>query len=315
LYEGKPVGNIDDKGDGKFLHEITDAKLAHIIDNLPKDPLLTGMENPPRLSLAGAQSKFAVCKIDGKYYRSDDNYPTTHIIKITNKRFPYLLENELFCMKLALSLRFGVPNVALKSVEGRQFLEIERYDRQINDGKIERIHQEDFCQALGLTSDKKYQKGGGAKLKECYSIIDTFSDTKLADVSRFIEWIAFNYLIGNTDSHAKNISLLHTDSGIQLAPFYDLLSTEVYPEKIVDHEMAMLINGKGTYNSLRQKDFIALFTNLGLNATNILKSIKSKFANIIELAAYTKEQLPIADTKMYDDIITIIKKRYAVLFG
>jgi hypothetical protein len=89
----------------------------------------------------------------------------------------------------------------------------------------------------------------------------------------------------------------------------------VYPEKIVDHGMAMLINGKGKYNSLRPKDFITLFENLGLNATNILKSIKAKFVNIIELAEYTKEQLNIADTKIHDDIITIIKKRYAVLFG
>jgi len=347
LYETAP-----DNGANETLREISSADVAKIIDNLPVDPLLTSLENPPRLSLAGAQSKFAVHKSGYQYYRSDDQHPTTHIIKITNKRFPNLLKNELFCMKLAEIMQLNVPKVELKETEGRPYLEIERYDRRrklvngevsglsnfisAQGSRIERIHQEDFCQALGVVSDKKYQTGGGPSLRHCYRVIDEFSEAKLTDIKRFVEWIVFNYLIGNTDAHAKNLSLLHNDGTIMLAPFYDLLSTEVYPEKLVDHQMAMLINGKGKYDSVRPKDFIALFEQLGLNATNMMKSLRDKFINIVSAAEDLREQLlveeippvvsggkttmmanveDISDTSVYNSIIAIIKKRLTVLFG
>jgi len=205
--------------------------------------------------------------------------------------------------------------------EGRPYLEITRYDRYVNNNKfresgtVQRIHQEDFCQALGIVSNKKYQAGGGAKLKDCYRIINEFSENRLSDIIRFTEWIIFNYLIGNTDAHAKNLSLLHTSSGIKLAPFYDLLSTEVYPEKTIDHEMAMLINGKGKYSSLNPKDFIALFENLEQNATNMMKTIKDRFADFVSAAEKIRKNIPNSDMPIYKKIIAIIKKRFSVLFG
>jgi len=310
LYETTPDNN------GTHISEISSGKIVQIIDKLPQDPLLTSIENPPRLSLAGAQSKFAVYKLDGKYYLSSDVNPTTHIIKITNNRFPDLLENELFCMKLAKVILSNVPEIELLEAEGHPYLEITRYDRYIKNNEfrvsvtVQRIHQEDFCQALGIVSDKKYQKGGGAKLKNCYRIINEFSENRLSDIILFTEWIIFNYLIGNTDSHAKNLSLLHSDSGVKLAPFYDLLSTEVYPEKVIDHEMAMLINGKGKYSSLKPKDFIALFEDLDQNATNMMKTIKDKFAYIVPMAEKLRENLPDPDMQIYKEIIAIIKSAF-----
>ncbi|WP_461255248.1 HipA domain-containing protein [Treponema sp. R80B11-R83G3] len=300
---------------GEKTSEISSRKIAQIIDKLPQDPLLTSIENPPRLSLAGAQSKFAVYKLDKKYYRSSDVAPTTHIIKITNKRFPDLLQNELFCMKLAKVILSNVSEIELLEAEGRPYLEITRYDRYINNRTVQRIHQEDFCQALGIVSGKKYQTGGGAKIKDCYRIINEFSENRLSDIIRFMEWIIFNYLIGNTDAHAKNLSLLHTGSGVKLAPFYDLLSTEVYPESVIDHEMAMLINGKGKYSSLKQKDFIALFENLEQNATNMMKTIKDIFADIVPAAEKLRKNMPTPDMPIYKKITSIIKKRFPILFG
>ena len=311
FYESTP-NNSD-----KELYEISASQITQIIDKQPTDPLLTGMDNPPRLSLAGAQSKFAVCKYNGKYYRSNDENPTTHIIKINNKRFPNLLTNELFCMRLAKIMQLSVPEVELKEINNRQYIEITRYDRAITGGVVSRIHQEDFCQALGIVSSRKYQTGGGANLRDCYRIINEFSENRLEDAMRFIEWIIFNYLIGNTDAHAKNLSLLHADSGIKLAHFYDMLSTEVYPEKIIDHGMAMLINGKGKYNSLKPADFKELFKILGLNSVNMMKSVKDKFSKIVSDAENLREILQnenISKSPVYDDIIGIIKKRLIILF-
>jgi serine/threonine-protein kinase HipA len=309
LYETTPDNN------STHISEISSGKIAEIIDKLPQDPLLTSIENPPRLSLAGAQSKFAVYKLNGIYYRSSDVNPTTHIFKITNNRFPDLLENELFCMKLARVILSNVPEIELLEAEGNPYLEITRYDRYIKNKVVQRIHQEDFCQALGIVSDNKYQKGGGAKLKDCYRIINEFSENRLSDIIFFTEWIIFNYLIGNTDAHAKNLSLLHSDSGVRLAPFYDLLSTEVYPERVIDHEMAMLINGKGRYSSLKPKDFIALFEDLDQNATNMMKTIKVKFANIVPAAENLRTNMLDPDMPIYNKIIAIIEKRFSVLFG
>jgi len=311
LYESSPAVNIDSP-----LLEINEADLAHNIDELPDNPLLLGIENAPRLSLAGTQSKFAVCKINGKYYRSDENNPTTHIIKITNKFFPNLLENELYCMKLAQKI-LGTINVELREAKGRKFLEIERYDRQSKDGKILRIHQEDFCQILGVPSRRKYQHDRGPKIRDCYNAIIEYSSQAASDAYKFIEQIMFNYLIGNTDAHAKNFSIIHKDNRIILSPAYDLLSTEIYPEKYISREIAMLINGKGKYDAVGKKDFIALYEQLELNATNTMRLIKAKFSGIVKTAENVRDELNtnmLLKSDVYDKIIDIIKSRMKKLF-
>jgi len=299
------------------LYEISSDKLIYIIDKLPQDPLLTSLENPPRLSLAGAQSKFAVFIYNDQYFRSDDEHPTTHIIKIANNRFSDLLANELFCMRLAQIMHLDVPDVELSETQKRPYLKIKRYDRYMENGNVFRIHQEDFCQALGIVSSYKYQTGGGASLRDCIKIIENFCGNPLLDITRFIEWIIFNYLIGNTDAHAKNISLLHSKTGIILAPFYDLLSTEVYSEKIVDHNMAMLINGKGKYDSLKPEDFILFFGQLGLNATNMMKTVKTRFYGISAIAESIRDTEPAfqANKTVCDNIIAFINRRITKLFS
>ena len=230
------------------LKKITKKVMARLIDELPENPLLTGIKNPPRLSLAGAQSKFAVYADGTNYYSSNDYYPSTQIIKIGSNRYKNLLYNELFCMKLAYSIGLPVPaNVCLKETEGKAYLDISRYDRRKTSNGVERIHQEDFCQALGYPSFKKYQADGGPRMRDCYFAVIQYSKNKTADAFFLLQWMGFNYLIGNADAHAKNISFLHKGSHVVLAPFYDLLSTEVYSEKITSRKIAMLINGKDRY--------------------------------------------------------------------
>jgi len=110
--------------------------------------------------------------------------------------------------------------------------------------------------------------------------------------------------------------LLHDKTGVILAPFYDLLSTEVYSEKIVDHNMAMLINGKGKYDSLKPEDFVSLFNHLGLNAANMIKGLKNKFSNISIIAEnlYNTDNTFLLNKSVCEKIIAIIKKRIAILF-
>lgn len=302
------------------LKEIGKEQLVGIIDELPDNPLLTGLQNAPRLSLAGAQAKFAVYKDEeGKYYRSDDEHPTTHIIKITNKRFDGLLENELFCMSLAKKIFKDAIEVEIHSVDGRKYLEIQRFDRKSLNGKIERIHQEDFCQVLGYLSRQKYQSDGGPKISQIYNAITQHSHRKAADGYKFIQLLIFNYLIGNTDAHAKNFSFLHIDRNnkVALSPTYDLVAVDVYPKKIVSHDIAMTINGKGTYASVYRKDWEALFSQLHLNPTGMMKEMAKTFSGIVEKGYNLANKLnenPLTASDVYDKISANIKDRYQTLF-
>lgn len=302
------------------LIEINHKALAKIIDELPTNPLLTGIDNAPRLSLAGAQSKFAVYKgFDDKYYRSDDEHPTTHIIKITNKYFDGLLENELFCMSLAKKIFTDTPDVRLNSVEGRKYLEIKRYDRQLINDKIERLHQEDFCQVLGYLSRQKYQSDGGPKISQIYNAIMEYSARKASDGYKFIQLLIFNYLIGNTDAHAKNFSFLHVNkkNKVILAPVYDLVSVDIYPEKVVSHNIAMTINGKVNYDKLRKKDWLELFAQLHLNSTSMMKELRKTFAGIVDSAQQLADELnknQVTTSTVYAKILQNIMARYHILF-
>ena len=301
------------------LVEITDDKLVKIIQELPQNPLLTGIEGAPRLSLAGAQSKFAVVKgADGKYYRSTNTHPTTHIIKIVNMRFPELLNNELFCMKLAAKTLSGtgaVP-VALRATSGHKYLEIERYDRRVvADAQVERIHQEDFCQVLGYLERSKYQKDRGPSIRDVYNAILEYSSAPATDAYRFVELVMFNYLIGNTDAHAKNFSILHEDYGknITLAPAYDLISVEAYPETTVDHETAMVINGKAKYDAITKKDWLALYEQLGLNPARVLQTLRDRLSGVLGAAKTLRDELnadALTKSDIYDKIVDVIEKKY-----
>ena len=313
LYDGERPARSNEQ-----LREISKKEMAQIIDELPENPLLTGIKDTPRLSLAGAQSKFALCAgAEETFFSPNDEYPSTQLIKVENNIYKNILHNELFCMNLAHEVGLPVSAACLREAEGRLFLDISRYDRFIvsrQNGifKALRIHQEDFCQALGYPSIKKYQSDGGPGLRVCYQAIDKYSNNKIADLFSFLLWIVFNYIIGNADAHAKNISFLHKDGKITLAPFYDLLSTEVYPQKISSRKIAMLINGKYQYDKIKYEDFIELCKQLGINPLQTMKNVSKYFDHITDKARSLKDRLnadPLTASSVYDDIITLIVQR------
>ena len=301
------------------IKEIRKRGLSLMIDRLPENPLLTGLRGAPRLSLAGAQSKFAVIRdSEGRYFRSDDEHPTTHIIKIGNQRYPELLQNEFFCMRLAKAFFDDAVEVQLDAVNGRKFLEVQRFDRIKKNGRLERLHQEDFCQVLGLLSRMKYHADGGPGIRTIYRAIMEHSGRKAADVFKLVKMLVYNYLIGNTDAHAKNFSFLHTDreNGVVLSPAYDLLAVDIYPEKTAFHAIAMPINGKGKFAAIRRKDWLQLFAQLGLNPEGTLKTAAHTFDGICDEAQTLATQLqddPLTASPVYSKIIDNMCRRSEVL--
>jgi serine/threonine-protein kinase HipA len=110
-------------------------------------------------------------------------------------------------------------------------LVVQRYDRTPRpDGTVQRLHQEDFCQAMGFPPERKYQQEGGPLLRDCIAMLREWSTAPVLDIRDFLDGLVFNMLIGNADAHGKNYSWLYRAGGRRLAPFYDLVCTLAWPE-------------------------------------------------------------------------------------
>jgi serine/threonine-protein kinase HipA len=207
------------------------------------DPTFLGAEEKTRLSLAGVQDKLPLTIQNQEYKLPLDGAPSTHILKPQNHRYDSLVENELFCMTLAKAMNLDVPETFMLIHADENSYVIERYDRSIGkNNTIIRIHQEDFCQATGTSYRKKYEEKGGPGYKACFDVIKECKKP-LADRIKLVNLVVFNYLICNADCHAKNTSLLYNDSTHpDLAPFYDLVCTAVYPG--LSQKLAMSIGGE-----------------------------------------------------------------------
>jgi len=222
-------------------HPLGEDQLRALMSGHAVFAALTG-DDGLRLSLAGAQDKLPVM-IDGdRYFLPHGNAPSTHILKFSQLDFKHLPANETFMTLLAREL--GLRTVAMKFRKlGRESLcEIERYDRVRDErGRVRRLHQEDFCQALGRGPRRKYEKEGGPNLAECFSVIREASVDPLEDSRQLWLWAVFNVIAGNSDAHGKNLAML-LEGSRTLAPFYDLVCTRAYDR--LDRHLAMSIAGK-----------------------------------------------------------------------
>lgn len=154
--------------------------------------------------------------------------PSSHILKSAIHAVEDSVANEGFCLALADAMQLKPARSRIYSVRDRRFLLVERYDRAHDaSGNLLRLHQEDFCQALGVVPEMKYQNEGGPDLAQCFDLIRRVTRPSAPHVLRLLDYVVFNALIGNHDSHAKNFSLLYSDKVPVLAPLYDALSTAV----------------------------------------------------------------------------------------
>ena len=198
---------------------------------------------PVRLSLAGAQDKIAVVREGAAMRLPKIGEPSTHIVKPESTRLRGLCDLELLGMSLAAAMSLPVAKAELVSLAGTRALVVERYDRIRRDGRIVCLHQEDFCQALGLPPEFKYQSMGGPSLADCANLIRRELLGPVA-LQAYLDWVIFAVLIGNADAHAKNLSLLRTQDGrLGLAPFYDLVPTVARPQSLLDRKPALSIGG------------------------------------------------------------------------
>jgi len=257
-----PEGELPTEPRSKLLDE---EQFDALLRELPRHPLAADSEAGVRLSLAGAQLKLPIIMDeDGLALPLNSMAATTHIVKPELSRFPGLVDNEAFCMELARAVELPVATVSKRaSVSGLPYLLVERYDRDLTADPIRRLHQEDFCQALGRPSDHKYQSEGGPSVADIVGLLRLCSAVPSRDQTVLWRALVLNWLIGNCDAHAKNFSLLYDARDPTLAPLYDLVSTTIYPE--LTRRLAMNIGRARQIDEVTLNAWESLAADVGLS--------------------------------------------------
>jgi serine/threonine-protein kinase HipA len=283
---------------------VSDAQIAAMLRNLATAPL--GIEEDDfRISLPGAQEKTALLRKDGEWIRPLGMTPTTHILKTqlgvlpTGINLSDSVENEFLCMTFCREMDMDVAEVKIVDFEDVRALSVTRFDRRwTRDGRLIRLPQEDFCQALSVPPSQKYQMDGGPSIADSMRLL-AGSDRPNEDRLAFFKAQVLFWLLGATDGHAKNFSIaLRPGGGFGMTPLYDVLTAQ----KAVDDgqirhnrmRLAMSVGDQNHYriNELVRRHFLETAKVVGLGqdlADSAIDEILDRIGGAIER---TKTQLP-----------------------
>lgn len=256
---------------------LDESNIAQRLRSLRSDPSAWRLgADTGQFSLAGAQAKTALLFENGNWGVPSGRLPTTHILKPPIPAFDGHVENEHFCLVLAGALGLTVPKSEVIRFEDQEAIVVERYDRTRVQGSLRRVHQEDICQALALPPAKKYENVGGPSVRQIIELLRIVSTDRAQDIESFIDGLAFNWLIGGTDAHAKNYAMLLGAGGaVRLAPFYDIAS--ILPYKHIDPlkvKLAMKIGGSYRLRDIRLRQWEKLAAESHLDVEGIVVRIK-----------------------------------------
>ena len=288
---------------------LSDDEVVAILDELPRRPMLAGKDGL-RLSLAGAQDKLPVVFDGTRIGLPLNGTPSSHILKPPIHAVEDSVINEGFCMALAEAMQLKPAKSKVHQVLDRSFLLVERYDRLIDtQGHRQRLHQEDFCQALGVVPEMKYQNEGGPDLAQCFDLVRRATRHSAPQVLRLLDCVIFNALIGNHDAHAKNFSLLYSGKTPVLAPFYDTLSTAVYPT--LTQKMAMKIGSKYKFTEVQKQHWEQFAQAAGLSPVQVKKRILTLASLLPSEAVSLRHELTTQDLNhdILSEIVGIIERR------
>ncbi len=280
-----PEGQKPDK-EG-YYQPLSKRGLHELIEQLPRRPMLAG-ESDMRLSLAGVQNKLPVYFDGEQVSLPHGGLPSSHILKPVIREYQNSTINEAYCMKLAQAVGLSVPDVTLLRTQKQWLYLIRRYDRELDGHKITRLHQEDFCQALSILPEVKYEKEGGIGFAGCFKLIREQSIQPVIDLQQLLNWAVFNYLIGNADAHGKNVSLLLTAQGPKLAPFYDLMSTAIYPD--LTNKPAMKIGGEDRYQWIIARSWQKFAEETGVSFKLVKQALEKMSENLAQKAPKLAQQ-------------------------
>ena len=271
---------------------LAEAEVAERLRNLRQEPAAwRAAHDAGQFCLAGAQPKTALFFDGLRWGVPSGPTPTTHILKPPIVGLDGHAENEHLCLRLARSLGLPAARSEVRRFADETAIIVERYDRARRAESIRRLHQEDMCQALGLPPTKKYQNEGGPGCAELSEVIWTHSGEPGDDVRTFASAIMLNWIIGGTDAHAKNFSMLIGPQGRgRLAPLYDVASILPYDANLWKLKMATKIGGKYLIDHVYQRHW-----------AKFASEVRLPSADVIGMGRKMAETLPGAFARIVDD--------------
>lgn len=274
------------------------------------------------LSLTGASGKVGLyydAKRE-KWYLPIGEAPSTHIVKQSHVRLKKIVTNEQLCLLTAKNLGIDIPESFIVTTDDNEeniLFATKRYDRKfVSDNRTlsgmpvpHRLHQEDFSQALGIAASSKYEKNNKGYMKMLFDVIRSYSAEPMTDALRLWDICVFNYLIGNTDNHIKNISLLYSEDlkSIRLAPAYDIVSTMIY--KSSTENMALSVGGIYNINEITREAFEKATVQVGIGTKMAIKRFDSMVTGFLDAMNQAKAELKQQGFEQVEQISEQIMKK------
>jgi serine/threonine-protein kinase HipA len=232
-----------------------------------------------RWSLAGAQAKLALRRgDDGSWYEASGSEPTTHIIKPGVIEFEMQALNEHVCLGTAARLGLPAADSSYVEFDGQPAIVVTRYDRQFTASGLMRVHQEDLCQASGVSPRDKYESSGGPSAVDVVNLLRRHGhpSEQARNVERFTTYLVYNYLIGAPDAHAKNFSVLLIGDSVRLAPLYDVASGLPYDTTRQSglNSAAMAIDGESRFGHVEARHWITFAAQTRQDGEELLDTVR-----------------------------------------
>ncbi len=289
---------------------LDETELAELIEDLPARPLFIDADGDLRLSLAGVHDKAALLRVGGKAAIPTGKTPTTHILKVDINGLPDSARVENYCLKLAAELGIDVPKSDILSARGIPYLLLSRYDRVIGRDEsgqyLRRLHQEDFCQALGRFPAQKYEKNGGLSWTECFDLARRLADPGKS-VDALLRRVIFQYLINNPDAHAKNYALVYGGSGVQISKLYDVNNAAAFRSRFKETRprMAMSIGGELDPTKLTLRHWAQFAEEVRLRPEPVMEALSNMAIEMPEKALALRESFKgtLADSDLLDLVV------------
>ncbi|MGN1165213.1 MAG: HipA domain-containing protein [Lachnospiraceae bacterium] len=275
------------------------------------------------LSLTGASGKVGLYynEKEKKWYLPIGEAPSTHIVKQSHVRLKKIVANKQLCLLTAKYLGIEIPESFIVTTdvndEEAVLFATKRYDRRfVEDGKRlngmsipRRLHQKDFAQALGIAASDKYEKNGEGYMKKLFDVLRAYSADPMTDSLKLWDICVFNYLIGNTDNHIKNLSLLYGEDlkSIRLAPAYDIVSTMIY--KSSTENMALSVNGICNINEITRESFEKEASQVGIGTKMVMKRFDVMVNGFVDAIRRAKEELQAQGFEQVEQICEMIMKK------
>ncbi|GAA5544317.1 MULTISPECIES: type II toxin-antitoxin system HipA family toxin [Hyphomicrobiales] len=305
---------------------LSEEELAQLLRELPARPLVDDPVLGTRISLAGVHDKMAVLVMGGKVALPVNGFPSSHIIKVDIAGLNDSIKTEHFCLRLAHACGLRVPTSQIQQAEDKVYMRIARYDRTLQtrqDGPalLNRTHQEDFCQALGIHPLNKYEEKGGPSWKRMAELMKLM-ERPAVDQAGMLDRALFQYLSGNPDAHGKNYSIRYSPSGrLSLSPVYDLNNQAAFAANYTSMKPLLAMSVGRDKDNPKQGEFwrtrisrdhwAEFAQDVGMPATHVLKRLDEMALKISSAVVSVREEMrhTLADTPLLDVIVDDVVAR------